>query len=178
VPVWHNLFDSRPKIPAKKCVIRVRPTSPPHLLVMSASASPLTQLFNSTGASAESALPAGSRLGRKSSVSRHSFEISAGWTFGNRKVPGPSRESSCFRRAPQSSMKARSGDTNRRRDARPWTRLSVPYVLLGAHSSLHVKEVGIDSLVGGGGESCDVVLLCNEGLDRASERGGLIKDLR
>jgi hypothetical protein len=66
----------------------------------------------------------------------------------------------------------------RRWDARPWTRLSAPYVLLGAHSSLHVKEVGIDSLVGGGGESCDVVLLCNEGLDRASERGGLIRDLR
>ena len=33
--------------------------------------------------------------------------------------------------------------------------------------ALHVKEVGLDSLVGGDGESCDVVLPCREGLDRA-----------
>ncbi len=36
--------------------------------------------------------------GRKPSVSRSSFEISAGWTFGNRKALMPcalSRESSC-----------------------------------------------------------------------------------
>src|SRR6266545_7134973 len=32
---------------------------------------------------------------------------------------------------------------------------------------LHVKNVGLDSLVGGDGESCDVVLPCREGLDRA-----------
>src|SRR3990172_12062203 len=35
------------------------------------------------------------------------------------------------------------------------------------HSALHVKEVGLDSLVRGGRESCDVVLPCSEGLDRA-----------
>ena len=33
--------------------------------------------------------------------------------------------------------------------------------------SLRVKEVGLDSLVGGDGESCDVVLPCGERLDRA-----------
>ena len=30
-----------------------------------------------------------------------------------------------------------------------------------------IKDVGLDSLVGGDGESCDVVLPCSEGLDRA-----------
>ena len=30
-----------------------------------------------------------------------------------------------------------------------------------------IKEVGLDSLVGGDGESCDVVLPCRECLDRA-----------
>ena len=30
-----------------------------------------------------------------------------------------------------------------------------------------IKEVGLDSLVGGDGESCDVVLPCRERLDRA-----------
>jgi hypothetical protein len=34
-------------------------------------------------------------------------------------------------------------------------------------SALRVKEVGLDSLVGGDGKSCDVVLSCREGLDRA-----------
>ena len=40
-----------------------------------------------------------------------SFETSAGWTFGNRKVSTPraqSAESSCFRRAPPSSTNERS----------------------------------------------------------------------
>ena len=49
--------------------------------------------------------------------------------------------------------------------ARPRTPPCVP---LRARSALHVvKEVGLDSLVGGDGESCDVVLHCSEGLDRA-----------
>src|SRR5258705_6432826 len=34
-------------------------------------------------------------------------------------------------------------------------------------SALRVKEVGLDSLVGGDGKSCDVVFPCREGLDRA-----------
>jgi hypothetical protein len=32
---------------------------------------------------------------------------------------------------------------------------------------VHVKEAGLDSLVGGDGDSCDVALPCSEGLDRA-----------
>src|SRR5437762_9871217 len=39
------------------------------------------------------------------------------------------------------------------------------YNLRLLHSSLHVKEVGFDSLVGGDGEPCDLVLLCNQALD-------------
>src|SRR6266850_7772727 len=35
------------------------------------------------------------------------------------------------------------------------------------HAALHVKKIGLDSLVGGDGESCDVVLPCREGLHRA-----------
>src|SRR3970040_2453375 len=35
------------------------------------------------------------------------------------------------------------------------------------HSAHHIKQVGLDALVGGDGESCDVVLPCREGLDRA-----------
>src|SRR6266550_3407503 len=34
-------------------------------------------------------------------------------------------------------------------------------------SALRVKEVGLDSLVGGDGESCDFFFSCREGLDRA-----------
>src|SRR5258708_4967344 len=34
-------------------------------------------------------------------------------------------------------------------------------------SVIRVKDVGLDSLVGGDGESSDVVLPCREGLDRA-----------
>ena len=34
-------------------------------------------------------------------------------------------------------------------------------------SALHIEKVGLDSLVGGDGESCDVVLPCRERLDRA-----------
>ena len=41
------------------------------------------------------------------------------------------------------------------------------YNLRLLHSARHVKEVGLDSLVGGDGESCDVVLPCRERLDRA-----------
>src|SRR5438874_344649 len=52
----------------------------------------------------------------------------------------------------------------RHRGARSRTRLCVP---LRAHSALQVKEIGLDSLVGSDGESCDVVLPCREGLDRA-----------
>ena len=40
-------------------------------------------------------------------------------------------------------------------------------ISVSSHSALHVKEVGLDSLVGGDGESCDVVLPCGERLDRA-----------
>src|SRR5882672_3576186 len=35
------------------------------------------------------------------------------------------------------------------------------------HAALHVKKIGLDSLVGGDGESCDVVLPCGEGFHRA-----------
>src|SRR6185503_15508831 len=38
------------------------------------------------------------------------------------------------------------------------------------HSTRHVKDVGLDSLVGGDGESCDVVLPCRQGLDRPLPR--------
>src|SRR5687767_7078034 len=34
------------------------------------------------------------------------------------------------------------------------------------HSARHIKDVGLDSLVGGDGESCDVVLPCRQGFDR------------
>src|SRR5215470_11233990 len=33
--------------------------------------------------------------------------------------------------------------------------------------ALHVKKVGVDSLVGGDGESRDLLLPCHQGLDRA-----------
>ena len=82
-------------------------------------------------------IPAG---GAETERLQDSFEISSGWTFGNRKVLMPcarSRESSCIKRAPPSSMKERS-DT-----------ISAPSL------SLHIKKVGLDSLVGGDGESCD-----------------------
>ena len=65
-----------------------------------------------------------------------------------------SRESSCFRRAPPSSTNVRSDTISVRPPSSP-------------HSARHVKEVGLDSLVGGDGESCDVVLPCSERLDRA-----------
>src|SRR6266542_187056 len=38
---------------------------------------------------------------------------------------------------------------------------------LRACFALHVKKVGLDSLIGGDGESCDLVLPCSERLDRA-----------
>ena len=48
-----------------------------------------------------------------------------------------------------------------------------------AVSSLQIKDVGFDSLVGRDGESCDAVLQCGEGLDRtlpAHVRIGLSQD--
>ena len=84
------------------------------------------------------------------SVSRHSFEISAGWTFGNRKVPHASR-------AESREQLLQTGSTvldERAERHDPLRRLSR-------------KEVGLDSLVGGDGESRDVVLPRGEGLDRA-----------
>src|SRR6266850_5648458 len=41
------------------------------------------------------------------------------------------------------------------------------YDLRLLHAALHVKKIGLDSLVGGDGESCDLVLPCREGLHRA-----------
>src|SRR5215470_14508210 len=41
------------------------------------------------------------------------------------------------------------------------------YDLCLLHFALHVKKVGLDSFVGGDGESCDLVLRCHESLDRA-----------
>ena len=78
------------------------------------------------------------------------FEISAGWTFGNRKIaalPAEPREQ-CFRRAPPSSMKERS-DT------------------ISGSGSLHIKKVGLDPLIRGDGESRNLVLPGGQGLDRS-----------
>src|SRR5258706_2948511 len=57
----------------------------------------------------------------------------------------------------------------RRWGTRGRIRLCVP---VRAHIELHIigldiKEVGLDSLVRGDGESCNVVFSCREGLDRA-----------
>src|SRR5688500_4222796 len=41
------------------------------------------------------------------------------------------------------------------------------YNLRLLHSARHVKDVGFDALVGGSGESCNLVLPCRQRLDRA-----------
>src|SRR5262245_47082668 len=48
------------------------------------------------------------------------------------------------------------------------------YNLRLLYYALHVKEIGLDSLVGGDGKPCDVVLPCREGLYRALPAHGPI----
>ena len=80
-----------------------------------------------------------------------------------------SPESSCFTRAPLSSMNVRSNTIS----ADP-PRIGAPprgpcFCILRAHShpALQVKEAGLDSLVGGDRESRDVVFPRHDGLERA-----------
>jgi hypothetical protein len=70
-----------------------------------------------------------STAGWKPSVFRYSSDISAAWTFGNRIVPVPSRESSCFRPAAPSASNERSA------------RISVRRLVL------HIEKTGLDALV-------------------------------
>ena len=66
------------------------------------------------------------------------------WTFENRMIPRPSRESSCFKRVPPSSMNERSD------------RISSPSEREGRRFVRRRRR-----------ESCDVVLPCRERLDGA-----------
>ena len=87
--------------------------------------------------------------GRKPSVSKSSFEISAGWTFGNLKVVMP-----CARESRDQLLQTGSTVVDERAE-----RQDLPF--------LYIKEVGLDSLVGGDGKAGDVVLPGRERLDRA-----------
>ncbi len=91
-------------------------------------------------------MPAG---GRKPSVSRSSVEISAGWTFGNLKVVMP-----CARESTDQLLQTGSTVVDERAE-----RQDLPV--------LYIKDVGLDSLVGGDGKAGDVLLPGRERLDRA-----------